>query len=107
MTAPRRFNVGDAVEGDGIDGVVTAVVDIGAAQQVLGVRTPAGPIVVGVTVTNEGADITLHPFLVGDAVELARMVTAGRDPRMPVALLQRILSAALLTATTADAGAPS
>jgi len=103
VTAATPFRLGDRVQADGVSGVVVTVQDCGPDRQVLGVRQAGGGVVfVGVQVA-DGALLT-PPVDLATATGLARLIMGGTDPRLPVAVTQNTLAAAVLMLSARLAG---
>lgn len=100
------LRIGSRVAVGGVEGEIATMRIVENGLYVLGVHTDAG--LIAVTIRREGVDLVpvdRPPVDVAVAVQLARCVMAGKEPRMPVAAVTSVLAAALVA--VADGPAPT
>lgn len=105
VTAATPFRLGDRVQADGVSGTVVTVRDCGPSRQVLGVRPAAGGVVFVTVQVADGA-LLAPPVDLATTRGLAQLVLSGVDPRVPVAVVQNMLAAAVVVLTDRQEVAP-
>jgi hypothetical protein len=95
MNAALR--IGTPVAVGGVEGQIATIRVVEDGLFILNLRTASG--LIAVTVRRNGDDLVPAPRApvdVADAVQVARRVVAGKEPRMPVAAVTSMLAAALV-----------